>query len=34
MLEAAAVDLEYGDGRFTVTGTDVSVGGGRGARAA
>jgi carbon-monoxide dehydrogenase large subunit len=26
MLEAAALDLEYGDGRFTVTGTDLSVG--------
>jgi carbon-monoxide dehydrogenase large subunit len=26
MLEAAALDLEYGDGRFTVTGTDVSLG--------
>jgi len=26
MLEAAALDLEYGDGRFTVSGTDVSVG--------
>jgi len=26
MLEAAAVDLEYGDGCFTVSGTDLSVG--------
>ena len=26
MLEAAALDLDYGDGRFTVTGTDLSVG--------
>ncbi|MCK5362612.1 MAG: molybdopterin-dependent oxidoreductase, partial [Gammaproteobacteria bacterium] len=26
MLEAAAPDLEYGDGRFTITGTDVSMG--------
>jgi carbon-monoxide dehydrogenase large subunit len=26
MLEAAALDLTYGDGRFTVTGTDLSVG--------
>jgi carbon-monoxide dehydrogenase large subunit len=26
MLEAASLDLEYGDGRFTVTGTDLSVG--------
>ena len=26
MLEAAALDLEYGEGRFTVAGTDVSVG--------
>jgi carbon-monoxide dehydrogenase large subunit len=26
MLEAAALDLEYGDGRFTVAGTDMSVG--------
>ena len=26
MLEAAALDFDYGDGRFTVTGTDLSVG--------
>jgi carbon-monoxide dehydrogenase large subunit len=26
MLEAATLDLEYGDGRFTVAGTDMSVG--------
>ena len=26
MLEAAALDLEYGEGRFTVAGTDLSVG--------
>jgi len=26
LLEAAALDLEYGDGRFTVAGTDLSVG--------
>lgn len=26
MLEAATLDLEYGDGRFTVTGTDLSLG--------
>lgn len=26
MLEAAALDLEYGNGRFAITGTDLSVG--------
>jgi carbon-monoxide dehydrogenase large subunit len=26
MLEAAALDMEYGDGRFTITGTDLSLG--------
>jgi carbon-monoxide dehydrogenase large subunit len=26
MLEAAVLDLGYGDGRFTVTGTDLSIG--------
>ncbi len=26
MLEAAALDLEYGEGRFTVSGTDLCVG--------
>jgi carbon-monoxide dehydrogenase large subunit len=26
LLEAAALDMEYGDGRFTIAGTDVSLG--------